>query len=93
MPAADTAHGLLERGNLLYGSGELAGAIDCYRQALRVDPDLSAASFNLGCALDSLAGPAQALPHFQTAASQRPKWWQSRSSLGFALARVRSGWG
>ena len=88
MPVAESAHQLLERGNLLFGSGAREAAADCYRQALLIDPALSAASYNLGCTLDALAGPAQALPHFQRAVSRRPDWWQARSNLGFALARV-----
>jgi len=88
MPAAETAHELVERGNLLFGSGEPEAAADCYQRALLIDPDLSSANYNLGCALDALAGPARALPHFQKAASRRPDWWQARSNLGFALARL-----
>jgi predicted O-linked N-acetylglucosamine transferase (SPINDLY family) len=88
MPAAETAQQLFERGNILYGTGDQAAAADYYHRALQIDPELSAASYNLGCALDSLAGPAQALPHFQTAAARRPDWWQARSNLGFALARL-----
>ena len=61
MPAAETAGQLLERGNRLFGSGAREAAADCYRQALLIDPALSAASYNLGCTLDALAGPAQAL--------------------------------
>jgi protein O-GlcNAc transferase len=88
MPGANSADQLLERGNTLFNSGERAAAADCYRQALLIDPTLSSASYNLGCALDLLSGPAEALPHFQDAASRRPEWWQARSNLGFALARL-----
>jgi protein O-GlcNAc transferase len=88
MPPDETAPRLLERGNLLFGAGDRRAAADCYRQALLVDPALSAASYNLGCALDSLEGPASALPYFEQAASRCPEWWQARSNLGFALARV-----
>ena len=88
MPASESAHELLERGNLLFGAGGREAAADCYRRALLLDPGLSAASYNLGCTLDALAGPAEALPYFQRAASLRPDWWQARSNLGFALARV-----
>jgi len=88
MSAAETAQELFQRGNLLYGAGDQAAAADCYHRALQFDPELSGASYNLGCVLDSLAGPAQALPHFAAAASRRPDWWQARSNLGFALARL-----
>jgi protein O-GlcNAc transferase len=88
MPHVETAQELFQQGNLRYGTGELTDAADYYRRALLIDPELSAASFNLGCTLDALAGPAQALPHFQKAATQCPDWWQARSNLGFALARV-----
>ena len=88
MPAVESAEQLLRRGNDLFGAGDLEGAADCYRRALLADPGLSAASYNRGCTLDALAGPLQALPHFQKAASLRPEWWQARSNLGFALART-----
>jgi protein O-GlcNAc transferase len=88
MPPAESAQQHLECGNALYDSGNRAAAADCYHRALQIDPSLSAASFNLGCTLDALSGPAQALPHFAQAVLLRPEWWQARSNLGFALARV-----
>jgi protein O-GlcNAc transferase len=88
MPRVETAQELFQRGNLRFGTGELTEAADCYRRALLLDPALGPASYNLGCTLDALTGPVQALPHFQKAATQCPDWWQARSNLGFALARV-----
>jgi protein O-GlcNAc transferase len=86
--ALETAPGLLARGNALHSAGDLSAAAECYHRALQIDPGLSAASYNLGCTLDALSGPAQALPHFQNAVSRNPNWWQARSSLGLALARI-----
>jgi protein O-GlcNAc transferase len=88
MHPSDTAHELFRRGNQLYGAGDRSAAANCYQRALQIDPALSEASFNLGCTLDALSGPAQALPYYQQAATLRPAWWQARASLGLALARV-----
>ncbi|HEY5512095.1 MAG TPA: tetratricopeptide repeat protein, partial [Geomonas sp.] len=83
-----TANELFGEGNALFGAGDREAAADRYRRALRIEPSFAEACYNLGCALDALAGPAQALPHFAQAALLRPDWWQARSNLGFALARV-----
>jgi predicted O-linked N-acetylglucosamine transferase (SPINDLY family) len=89
MPS-DSTRELFARGNALFGSNDFEGAAQCYRRAIELDPCYAAASFNLACALDRLAGPAEALPHFAKAASLRPDWCEARSSHGFALARSGS---
>jgi len=87
LPAV-TAQVLFDQGNAGFGAGDLAGAALSYRRALRMEPSFAEARFNLGCTLDALAGPAEALPHFAEAARLRPQWCEARKSLGFALARV-----
>ncbi|OGU10243.1 MAG: hypothetical protein A2075_21575 [Geobacteraceae bacterium GWC2_58_44] len=85
---AETAQGLFEQGNARFGAGEREAAALSYRRALQIDPCFAAASFNLGCTLELLGGPGEALPHFARAAALRPDWCEARSNLGFALARV-----
>ena len=86
--AADSAEELFQAGNALFGAGDLVGAAARYRRALEAEPSFAAASFNLGCTLDALSGPAVALPHFEQAAALRPDWCQARGNLGLALARM-----
>ena len=85
---AESAQELLHQGNALFQAGELEAAAHCYRRALRIEPFLAAASFNLGCTMDALSGPREALPHFIQAATLRPEWCEARGNLGFTLARV-----
>jgi predicted O-linked N-acetylglucosamine transferase (SPINDLY family) len=82
------AHELFQQGNTLFGAGDREAAAERYRRALQMEPSFAEARYNLGCVLDALAGPSQALPHFAQAAVLRPDWWQARSNLGLALGRV-----
>jgi protein O-GlcNAc transferase len=84
----ENAEELFHRGNALYRDGDLAGAAECYRRALRIDPSFAAANFNLGCTLDILSGPAEALPQFEKACALRPEWFEAHQNYAFALARV-----
>jgi len=79
---------LFATGNALFAAGELAGAAERYRRVLQLDPYFAQGSFNLGCTLDRLSGPVQALPHFERAAQLAPDWSEAHANLGFALARV-----
>ena len=85
---AETALELFEQGNAHFNAGALDAAALCYQRALQIDPLCAEASFNLGCTLDRLTGPREALPHFSQAAALRPDWCEARGNLAFALARV-----
>jgi protein O-GlcNAc transferase len=87
MPS-ETAQSLFDQGNSLFSAGEREAAAESYRRALRLEPSFAQASFNLGCTLDLLEGPSQALPHFLQAARLRPDWFEARGNLGYALARI-----
>lgn len=86
--AAVDAKAYLDWGNARYTAGDLEGAAACYRGALRLDPDLGPAHYNLGCALTLLRGAAQALPHLERAARLEPHWSDAHGKYGFALAQV-----
>ncbi|MCM0081180.1 tetratricopeptide repeat protein [Geomonas sp. Red32] len=86
--AKETAEELFGKGNRLYAENDLQAAASCYLKALEIDPGFAAASFNLGCTLDRLHGPADALPYFQRAAALRPEWGEAHQNAGFALARL-----
>jgi protein O-GlcNAc transferase len=46
-----SAQSLKDRGNALRATGDIEGAIACYRQALKVEPGYAAALYNLGMCL------------------------------------------
>ena len=85
---AETMQELFDQGNAWFAAKNLPAAALCYRRALKIEPDFAEASFNLGCTLDALTGPRDALQHFLLAATLRPDWWEAHSNLGFALARM-----
>ncbi|QXE90352.1 tetratricopeptide repeat protein [Geomonas subterranea] len=79
---------LFAAANALFASGDLSRAAERYRRVLQLDPYFAQASFNLGCTLERLCGPGEALPHFERAAQLVPQWSEAHGNLGFALARV-----
>ncbi|WP_136514981.1 O-linked N-acetylglucosamine transferase, SPINDLY family protein [Geomonas edaphica] len=85
--AAIDAKAYLDWGNERYTAGDVQGAVACYRAALRLTSDLAPAHYNLGCALQRLSGPADALPHFECAARLEPEWSDAHGMYGLALAR------
>lgn len=89
-PDAWIAHGNL--GLILYGRGEIEGAMAHYKEALRVKPDFGAAHVNLGNALVRSGRPAEAAAEFKEAIRIRPDDTDARSDLGnLALAAGRYG--
>ncbi|QWV93635.1 tetratricopeptide repeat protein [Geomonas oryzisoli] len=74
--------------NALFAAGDLSGAAERYRRVLQLDPYFAQASFNLGCTLDRLYGPGEALPHFERATQLAPQWSEAHGNHGFALARL-----
>lgn len=56
-------------GDSLLATGDLSGAADCYRQALAVEPALSAAELGLGQSLARQGKLDEALPHYRRAAA------------------------
>ncbi|QXE86205.1 tetratricopeptide repeat protein [Geomonas nitrogeniifigens] len=88
MTEGQTLKELFAAANALFASGDLAGAAERYRRVLRLDPYFAQGSFNLGCTLDRLSGPGEALPYFERAAQLAPQWSEAQGNLGFALARL-----
>jgi tetratricopeptide (TPR) repeat protein len=54
-----------ERGNLLMATGQTPRALEEYRTALALDPDLDKAHYNLGMALYESGAGAGAMEHLQ----------------------------
>jgi tetratricopeptide (TPR) repeat protein len=67
--------------------GKVREAIAHYEEALRIDPDLVEAHYNLGVALEKAGRVPEAMQHYQQALKLRPDITAARD----ALARLRAG--
>ncbi len=75
-------------GNALHIKGDLEGAIDAYKEAIKLDPKFTAAYFNLGLALakNDFDG---AIDAFKEAIKLDPKYAPAHDRLGNALHRKK----
>jgi Flp pilus assembly protein TadD len=80
------AHGNL--GLTLALKGDVAPAIEHYREALRISPRAADVHNNLGIALMAQDRPADALQHYREALKLRPRHAEAHNNLGLALARA-----
>jgi predicted O-linked N-acetylglucosamine transferase (SPINDLY family) len=64
---------LKDRGNARKAQGDLEGAVECYRQALAIAPDYTAARYNLGLALRELSRLEEAESQFRRIHEQDPR--------------------
>jgi Flp pilus assembly protein TadD len=72
-------------GHLLEQQGNLAQAVEQYRHALALTPDLLAARNRLGVTLNKLGLHAEASHEFGQALARHPQSGQLRNNLGFSL--------
>jgi len=63
---------LNQLGNLHQDLGDQAKAIECYQQAVKIDPGYSVAHKNLGVLLAAHNAPSDALKHFDAAHASQP---------------------
>lgn len=71
-------------GDCLLEEGDFLGAMEHYREAVRLAPTVANGRKNLGCALARAGRPAEAVPEFQLALAAEPSAENFRN-LGFAL--------
>ena len=76
------------RGVVLFDAGQIPGAIEDYRMALRLRPQFSEAHNNLGCALAALGQIQEATAHLEVAARLNPRSAQIQGNLGDLLAQT-----
>lgn len=62
-------------------------AMDCYYQALQLDPNYEEAHYNLGCCYKLQNQPAQAESHFRKAIEIDPKYSRAYAELGIVLKK------
>ena len=80
----------LARGVLAHGQRELSVALDAYREAVRLDPSLFEAQYNLGLAAYELKDWPLSLSSYETALSINPT--SANARFNFALALDRAGY-
>ena len=71
-------------------SGELAGAIDSFRQALKEDPKMFKAALDLGLACSMTKRWPEAIAAYQLAVKAEPKSAKARKGLGADPAAAAS---
>jgi tetratricopeptide (TPR) repeat protein len=81
----------LARGVLAHGQRELSAALTAYREAVRLDPSLFEAQYNLGLAAYELKDWPLSLSSYETALSINPA--SANARFNFALALDRAGYG
>ena len=76
------------RGTQLLGRGNLAEAIACYLDALKLVPDFIEAHHNLGVALHNQGRLTDAISHYQRAIQLKPDYTQAHNNLGNAFSAM-----
>ncbi len=74
-------------GNALLREGRTAGAIESYRQALRLDPDHYTAHYNLGNVMAGQRRIEEAFAYFRRALEIKPEAVEAHNNLGVLLAQ------
>jgi tetratricopeptide (TPR) repeat protein len=85
---AEQAVQSFQRGLHAQHSGDLAQALEHYQNALRVQPDLKEAWFNLGIVFDEQGTLNDAVAAYQRAVELAPQDPQGHNNLGVALAKL-----
>lgn len=85
IPAAEQE---MEEGHLALAMGEMGQAVEHYRKATQVDPNLADGWQSLGMALVKLEKLEEAILSLQTLIKLRPKDQLAYSSLSLALGRA-----
>lgn len=67
------------------GQGLLEEAVQCYRQAVRIDPDFAEAHYNLGVVLLLQGNAKDAVDSFRRAIAVKPEYFEAHTNLGASL--------
>lgn len=76
---------LLRQGVALHRAGFVERALECYRNALVVDPAFTEALLNIGSALHDLGSTEDALSTYDTALELNPDWGEALYNRGNVL--------
>lgn len=84
----NNAEAWLHLGLALHESGQVSRALECYRNAIQIEPGFLEAQNNLGIALVRLDRADEALEHYAGALRLRPGSAQLHNNLGLTLAHL-----
>lgn len=84
--SVNTFQGHMEAGNSLMGKGDLDGAINHFKAALKLNPDNLNVHISIGLALGYKRNFEEAIAHFRKAIKLNPKIPEIYNSLAVALA-------
>jgi tetratricopeptide (TPR) repeat protein len=84
----ESADGQVEAGLSAVKKGDLAGGIDHFRKALKLDPNHYEAHVHMGLSLAFRQNLDEAIIHFRKAIQINPKPPEAYNSLGVALAKA-----
>jgi Tfp pilus assembly protein PilF len=83
------AEALFYEGNRCWAAGDMAGAEECFRAAIRCSPDLAEAHANLGLLLDQSARKVEAETHYRSSLAANPECGQTQLNLAVMLAEQK----
>ena len=84
-----TAESCVAEGNRYAQERQYDKAVDAFKQALRIDPELAAAHLGLGSAYHNMGRPADALGPLTAAVGLEPRNAVAHLNLGITLAALR----
>lgn len=82
-----SAAALFDEGNRHRADGDVLQAAACFREAIRLVPDLAEAHANLGLLLDQAGMPVEAERHYRHSIACNPDHGQTHLNLGALLAQ------
>src|SRR5262249_15855838 len=88
-PSNLTAEQYVQEGNRHLDEKQFDKAVDSYKQAIRLNPDLADAQFGLGTAYASMDRISDALEPLRTAVRLAPDNARAHLNLGRVLAQLR----
>jgi tetratricopeptide (TPR) repeat protein len=75
-------------GNMLFQEGRIPEAIERYRQALQINPEMAEAHSNLGLALEETGHAEEAIDEYERALKINPHLATAQVNLGYALTQA-----
>ncbi|MBI4583578.1 MAG: tetratricopeptide repeat protein [Planctomycetes bacterium] len=83
----DSDH-VFRNANRLFKKGEYSEAIRFYREALKLNPDLALAEYNIALAWQTLNQPLEAISYYQRFLRRRPYYLDANNNLGLCFLQM-----
>jgi Flp pilus assembly protein TadD len=85
----EKAQPFLRQAEVAFSQNNFAAAVEDYRRALKVKPDLAQAHYGLGLALARLGHYQEAVKSFQEALHYKPGWTTALKDLGVTYLKLK----